>query len=659
MALIQTNFFSNSLARVVPITVILPTDKRAWDDAPDRHGRPCQTLYLLHGIFGDSMSWPTNSCIRRYAEEHDLAVVMPAGENSFYLDHAASYAFFGDFVGRELVEQTRKMFPLSRRREDTFIGGLSMGGYGALRTGLKYRETFSAIVALSSALVLEDNRRKGYEPGIMVDRAYAENCFGDLNRAMESDENPLWLARQAVEQGERLPALYIACGEQDGLLPNSRAFVEELRQLGVDVTFETAPGGHEWDFWDSQIRHVIEDWLPLESKEEYDFHTLVSRKNTGSFKWDQMGDQPEGVAPLSVADMELKNPPQIAEGLKEYLDGAILGYTGPTEDYFASVQSWMERRHGFRPEKEWIVPFAGVVPALNQLVRTCTRPGDSVLIMTPVYYPFYSAVEDNGRKLVKTQLTPMGDRYEIDFDDFAAKAALPEVKLLILCSPHNPVGRVWSREELERIAQICLEQNVFIVSDEIHFDLILPGYRHTSMGNLPQPWLDNCVICTAPSKTFNLAGMQASNLLVPNKTVRERLRRDMGFSHLNILGYQACRLAYDKCEGWLDALLLHLDGNRQLVEDFLAQKLPCLKPFRLEGTYLMWIDCRALGLDKKELERFMQQEARWFCDEGYLFGSEGAGFERLNLACPRWVLEQALERLEQAVRARFPALGKD
>ncbi|MCD8007651.1 MAG: pyridoxal phosphate-dependent aminotransferase, partial [Clostridiales bacterium] len=172
----------------------------------------------------------------------------------------------------------------------------------------------------------------------------------------------------------------------------------------------------------------------------------------------------------------------------------------------------------------------------------------------------------------------------------------------------------------------------------------------------PQPYLDSCAICTAPSKTFNLAGIQASNLLISNRAVRERLRRDMGFHSLNALGYQACRLAYDKCEGWLDALLVHLDGNRQLVEDFLAEKLPCVKPFRLEGTYLMWLDCRALGLDKKELERFMQQEARLFCDEGYLFGRSGEGFERLNLACPRWVLEQALERLEQAVRGRFPAL---
>lgn len=381
----------------------------------------------------------------------------------------------------------------------------------------------------------------------------------------------------------------------------------------------------------------------------YDFETLVDRTGTGAFKWNMMGKQPKGIVPFSVADMELKHPPEITAGLKQYLDAAILGYTGPTDAYYDSVIGWMERRHGFRPEREWLVEFDGVVPALHQLVRTYTEPGDSILIMHPVYYPFSDVVKKNGRKLVTTQLRPVGDRYEIDFDDFAAKAGRPEVKMLIFCSPHNPVGRVWSREEVEQVAEICLNNDVFILSDEIHFDLILPGYEHTSMGTLPQPYLNNCVICTAPSKTFNLAGMQTSNLFIPNPKSRKKLLKELGFHSINALGYQACRLAYDECEEWLEQLLVHLEGNRKLVVDFLAERLPEIKPYRLEGTYLQWLDFRAMGMEPKALEEFMQKKALWFCDEGYIFGEGGAGFERLNLACPRWVLKDALVRLEKAI----------
>ena len=281
---------------------------------------------------------------------------------------------------------------------------------------------------------------------------------------------------------------------------------------------------------------------------KYDFETLVSRKEAGSHKWNamyknnpQLGDD---IVPFSVADMEFKNAPEIIEGLKEYLDTHIMGYTGATESYYESVLDWMQQRHGFRPKKEWIVETAGVVPAIYQMVQSFTEPEDGVMIMTPVYYPFSEAVVRSGRRLVETELKNNSGYYEIDFMDFEGKASHDDVKMLILCSPHNPIGRIWTREELTRIAQICIRHHVFIISDEIHADLILPGYEHVSMGTLGDNYLDNCAICTAPSKTFNLAGFQTSNILIPNGVYRNKLTKARGYFSLNILGYQACELAY-------------------------------------------------------------------------------------------------------------------
>lgn len=389
---------------------------------------------------------------------------------------------------------------------------------------------------------------------------------------------------------------------------------------------------------------------------KYDFETLVKRNGIGSGKWDSMYEAvpelPDDIVPFSVADMELKNAPEIVDGLKEYLDHTILGYTGATDSYYEAVMNWMERKHSFRPQKEWFVETAGVVPAIKQMVAAFTEPSDAVLITPPVYYPFKMSVEENNRKLVESELVIRDGRYEIDFEDFEKKASQPEVTLFILCSPHNPVGRIWTREELLRICDICLRNHVFIISDEIHFDLIMPGNEHISMGTFGQKYLENCAICTAPSKTFNLAGFQTSNIFIPNKEYREKIAGARGYFSLNILGYKACELAYDRCEEWLAQLLVHLDGNRKLVEDFMAEKLPQIKVYPLQGTYLQWWDCRALGMNKEELEEFMQKKAYLFLDEGYLFGEAGEGFERINLACPRRVLAEALERLKAAVDAR-------
>ena len=385
---------------------------------------------------------------------------------------------------------------------------------------------------------------------------------------------------------------------------------------------------------------------------KYDFETLVNRRNTGSHKWEGMYEQipnaGDDIVPLSVADMELKNPPAIIEGLKKYLDNIILGYTGETENYYKSVTSWMERRHGFSPKKEWFVMTAGVVPAIKEMVGAFTKDGDSVLMLTPVYYPFYSSVEANGRTVLGSELILEGTEYRIDFDDFAEKAARPETTLCILSSPHNPIGRIWTKEELLKLCEICLENNVFIISDEIHFDLIMPGFEHVSMGTFEEKYLNNCAICTAPSKTFNLAGLQTSNIFIPNEEYRNKMTSARGYFSLNIFGYKACELAYDECEEWLDELLLFLDENRKFVEEFVAEKMPEVKVHRLQGTYLMWLDFRAWGMNKKELEDFMVHKAEAIFDEGYVFGEGGIGFERINIACPKRVLANTLDRIYKA-----------
>lgn len=388
---------------------------------------------------------------------------------------------------------------------------------------------------------------------------------------------------------------------------------------------------------------------------KYDFEKLINRKNTGSGKWNQMyeinPDVAEDIVPLSVADMEFKTAPEIVEGLKRFLDESVLGYTSATDDYYKSVIGWMERRHGFSPNKEWFIEMPGVVPALKHMVSALTRPGDSVLIMTPVYYPFRSVAETQGRNIIETELIAEGNTYKIDFEDFEAKARREDVKLFILCSPHNPIGRVWTKQELELLCHLCYENDVFVISDEIHFDLIMPGYKHVSLGTFEEKYLENCAICTAPSKTFNLAGLQTANIFISNKDIRERVSKEKGFGTLNAVGYKACELAYNCCEDWLEQAIEVIDGNRKYIEEFMARNIPRVKVFKMQATYLMWLDFNALGMDYKELEKFMQYKAQLFLDEGYIFGKGGYGFERINIACPKWVIEGAMERLLKAVNS--------
>jgi aminotransferase/cystathionine beta-lyase len=388
----------------------------------------------------------------------------------------------------------------------------------------------------------------------------------------------------------------------------------------------------------------------------YDFETVVDRSRLGSVKWEQMKQWcpsvAPGVVPFSIADMELRNPPELVAGLKDYLDEAVLGYSDPTPAYLDAVCGWMARRHGWTVRPDWIQTAPGVIPAFYTAIQSLTEPGDGVIVQSPVYYPFYGAIRTTGRTLVRNPLVLDGDRYGIDFDDLERQARDPRTKVLLFCSPHNPVGRVWTPAELARVGEICLRHDLRIISDEIHFDLVMPGHAHTVFATVSEELARRMVVCTAPSKTFNLAGMQTSNIIIPDPDLRAAFRARLSASamwHLNILGYKACELAYTRCEPWLEQLLQLLHRNHLELRRFFRERVPAVRVFDLEGTYLQWMDFRGLGMEPDRLEAFLHQEAQVFLDEGYVFGEEGAGFERMNLACPTQVLLEALERLAGAL----------
>ena len=390
---------------------------------------------------------------------------------------------------------------------------------------------------------------------------------------------------------------------------------------------------------------------------KYDFETLISRKNQGSYKWEQMYEWNPNVAddvvPLSVADMEIKTAPEIVEGLKNFLDNAILGYTGQYPDFINAVKNWCEKQYGYTFEKSWLINTPGVVNAFYGAVNAFTEKGDGVIIFKPVYYPFSMAINENERELINCPLIEKNGFYTIDFEKFDELSKNPKVKLLIFCNPHNPVGRVWTKEELTKVAEICLKNNVIIVSDEIHCDLIMPGHKFTSMMTIKNGIEDKLITCFAPSKTFNLAGLATSNIIVPNEELRKKYFATLSVmknTQVNILGYKACEIAYNKCENWLKELIQVLDKNQKLVKNFFEEKFPKIKAPLIEGTYLMWLDFRALNLSNEDLEKFMHLEAEFFTDEGYIFGEEGNGFERVNLAAPTHVIEKALVRLEKALK---------
>lgn len=387
---------------------------------------------------------------------------------------------------------------------------------------------------------------------------------------------------------------------------------------------------------------------------KYDFNKIINRNNTKSLKYDfaKERNMPEDLLPLWVADMDFQTSPEIIEALNKAVSHGIYGYSEGKEEYFDAVYNWYNDNFNWQVKKEWLIKTPGVVFAIVLAINALTNEGDSVLIQNPVYYPFTEVIIDNNRKLVNNSLVRNGKKYEIDFEDFEKKIIENNVKLFILCSPHNPVGRVWKKWELEKIGDVCLKHNVKIVSDEIHSDFVYPENKHIVFSSLDEKYQNITITCTAPTKTFNLAGLQISNIFIPNLEIRKKVLKQLdrvGYSQVNLMGLVACEAAYKYGRQWLNELKEYLLDNLNFLRDYLETNIPQIKLIEPEGTYLIWLDCSALGLEDKELEKFIVEKAKLWLDSGYIFGKEGEGFQRINIACPRETLKKALEQLKEAV----------
>lgn len=385
-----------------------------------------------------------------------------------------------------------------------------------------------------------------------------------------------------------------------------------------------------------------------------DFDTVPNRRGTNCFKYDfarEMG-MPEDVLPLWVADMDFPTAPAVLERLHALAEHGIFGYTGVKDAYFSAVHNWYAQRFGWETQRSWLVTTPGVVFAIAIAIRAFTQKGDAILIQQPVYYPFADKVTENDRQLVVNPLILKNGRYEMDFADMERKIADNHVKMLLLCSPHNPVGRVWTKEELLRVGEICQKHGVLVISDEIHADFTYAGHTHRVFASVKSEFADFTITCTAPSKTFNLAGLQNSNIFIPNRQLRHAYKKELsacGCGGTNCMGMAACQAAYEAGADWLEQLKQYLAGNLAYVRQFLREKLPEIALIEPEGTYLVWLDLRKLGLTEQQQRQLIVQDAKLWLDTGTLFGQGGEGFERINIACPRATIEQAMQRLERAV----------
>lgn len=390
---------------------------------------------------------------------------------------------------------------------------------------------------------------------------------------------------------------------------------------------------------------------------QYDFDTPIDRTHTWSIKHDfkKENGKADNILPLWVADMDFRSPDSVVEALKKAVDHGIFGYSRADESYFDAVAAWYQKRHHLTLQPEWMTCTPGIVFALSIAVRAFTQEGDAVLIQPPVYHPFSRAILRNKRTLVENPLVLKDGHYEMDLEELEQKVLDEHVKLMILCNPHNPVGRVWTREELTSLADICLRHHVYVISDEIHGDFVWQGHEQTPYASISEEACLHSMMCTAPSKTFNLAGMATSNLFIPDPEMRRKFRSellDVGQENMNRLGLFACRAAYEGGGEWLDQLIGYLAGNLALVRDFCKNRVPQIQLVEPEGTYLAWLDCRELGMTDDELMAFFSDEAKVWLDPGTHSGEQGSGFMRFNLGSSRSVIAQALDQIEAAWKKR-------
>ncbi len=383
----------------------------------------------------------------------------------------------------------------------------------------------------------------------------------------------------------------------------------------------------------------------------YNFDKLTVRRGTNSYKWDEAED--DDVIPMWVADMDFETAPCIVDALRRRVEHGIFGYTLVPESYYDAVINWFARRHQWQIEREWILYTSGVVPAISATIKALCSPGDKVIVQTPVYNCFFSSIRNNGCEIAENRLIRTGNSYEMDFDDLERKASDPRAKIMLLCNPHNPAGRVWTREELSRLNEVCVRNNVIVVSDEIHCELVMPGYKYTPFASVSESCLDNSITLCSPSKSFNTAGLQIANIISNNAETRRKIDRAININEVcdvNPFGVVALQAAYNEGEPWLTELNDYIYGNYQALCGFFASELPQLPVTKLEGTYLVWVDITATGMSSDELTARLLNEGKVLVNSGTMYGAvAGEGFVRLNIACPRERMMEGLRRIKSVV----------
>ncbi|WP_456077257.1 MalY/PatB family protein [Hoylesella timonensis] len=388
---------------------------------------------------------------------------------------------------------------------------------------------------------------------------------------------------------------------------------------------------------------------------KYDFDKIIPRRGTNSVKWDVAKE--DGVIPMWVADMDFQAAPCIRQALKERMDHGVFGYTLVPNSYYESIISWFDRRHQWHIERDWIIYTSGVVPAISAIIKALTEPGDKVLVQTPVYNCFFSSIRNNGCSTAENALVRKGNSYEIDFDDFEKQAADEKTKVFLLCNPHNPAGRVWTPGELSRMNDICLKHGVQVISDEIHCELVMPGYKFTPFAAVSKACQDNCITTNSPTKSFNIAGLQIANIITNNDTIKRKIDRAININEVcdvNPFGVIALQAAYNEGESWIDQLNLYLWENYKVLKDFFQEHLPKLKVLKLEGTYLVWIDISATGLKADELTNELLQHGKVMVNSGTMYGkTTGADYLRINIAMPRSLMLEALLRIAQVLQPKL------